>query len=219
MDASFPLSDFTSDFLSGNDLSMNAQFLSFECDRTVEPLFARGTLEILLNTYAYVTDGQSCDVIDPDVNLGFSLLEAGRLYIHLFEEHSRERSLGMRQCRALVTLAENEGVTQQRLADLIAVSPAALGHIIDQLEACGWAERRPRHGDRRARSLAITEEAKALLPFIRRIGEESQRAALAGLSQYETQILARALERVLLNLKSYRSAADAAAPPLQEAAL
>ena len=75
--------------------------------------------------------------------------------------------------------------------------------ILDRLEARGWAERHSRLGDRRARSLAITQGGKALLPLIRKIVNESQRVALAGLSGEETQLLARALDCFLANLKAY----------------
>jgi MarR family transcriptional regulator for hemolysin len=105
-------------------------------------------------------------------------------------------------CRALVTLAQNEGVTQRRLAELTAVDTVALGRILDRLEARGWTERRPRPGDRRARSLAITPKGRALVPLIWKIVKESQLAALAGLSQNEISILVKALERVLANLKT-----------------
>jgi hypothetical protein len=62
------------------------------------------------------------------------------------------------------------------------------------------AGRRPRAGDRRARSLAVTQEATAVLPIIWGLITESQVAALKGLSTRERQVLMKALERVLVNL-------------------
>jgi DNA-binding MarR family transcriptional regulator len=133
---------------------------------------------------------------------GFSLGEAGQLYARRFEERSRNLGLDFAQSRALLALAENEGVTQQRLSDLTAIAPAWLVRILDRLEVLGLAERRPHLADRRARSLAITEEAREVLPLLRNIIGESLREALTGLSTEETAILAKALHRVIANLSA-----------------
>lgn len=53
---------------------------------------------------------------------GFSLIEAGQLYARRFEERSRNLALDFAQSRALLVLAENEGVTQQRLSELTAIA-------------------------------------------------------------------------------------------------
>jgi MarR family transcriptional regulator, transcriptional regulator for hemolysin len=99
-------------------------------------------------------------------------------------------------------LAENEGVTQQRLSELTAIASPWLVRILDKLEAMGLAERRPRLADRRARSLAITASARELLPLLRNIVGETLREAIRGLSTDETAILVKALQRVITNLSA-----------------
>jgi MarR family transcriptional regulator, transcriptional regulator for hemolysin len=133
---------------------------------------------------------------------GFTLSEAGRLYVRSFEKRSRNLALDFAQCRALLVLAENEGVTQQRLSELTAIASPWLVRILDRLEAMGLAERRPRLADRRARSLAITADARAVLPMLWDMVGESVRDALRGLSTDETAILAKALDRVVANLSA-----------------
>jgi DNA-binding MarR family transcriptional regulator len=141
---------------------------------------------------------------------GFSLSEAGQLYARRFEQRSRNLALDFTQSRALLVLAENEGVTQQRLAELTTIASPWLVRILDRLEAKGLAERRPRLADRRARSLAITQDARAVLPMLWNIVGESLREALRGLSTNETAILAKALDRVIANLSAidHRTARD-----------
>jgi MarR family transcriptional regulator, transcriptional regulator for hemolysin len=138
--------------------------------------------------------------------IGFDLIDAGRLYTRYFNE--RYRQLNLTHCRALLALAQNQGITQSGLAQLIALDSAALGRILDRLEVSRWAKRHPHPGDRRARSLVITEEARALLPFMWSVVTESQRDALRGLSVEEKQILMSALERVLANLRLCAGAAE-----------
>jgi MarR family transcriptional regulator for hemolysin len=123
---------------------------------------------------------------------GFSLSEAGRLYVRSFEKRARNLALDFAQCRALLVLAENEGVTQQRLSELTAIASPWLVRILDKLEAMGLAERRPRLADRRARSLAITASARELLPLLGNIVGETLREAIRGLSTDETAILVNA---------------------------
>jgi DNA-binding MarR family transcriptional regulator len=131
---------------------------------------------------------------------GFRLSEAGRLYSRHFEARSRDLSLDFEQCRTLLVLAENEGVSQRRLAELTAIGPAWLGRILDRLEALALVERRHRGGDRRVRTPVITENARALLPLLRAILCELRGEALRGLSAEETAILMNALEGVIANL-------------------
>src|SRR5271167_3528905 len=131
---------------------------------------------------------------------GFSLSEAAQLYVRRFEERSRDLALDFAQARALLVLAENEGVTQQRLSELTGISSPRLVRILDRLEVLGLAKRCPRPADRRARSLAITDEAREVLSLLRNIIGESLREALTGLSTEETAILAKALHRVIANL-------------------
>jgi MarR family transcriptional regulator for hemolysin len=133
---------------------------------------------------------------------GFYLSEAGQLYARRFEERSRNLALDFSQSRALLVLAENEGVTQQRLSELTAIASPWLVRILDRLEGMGLARRRPHVVDRRARSLAITEDARELLPLLRTIVDESLREALIGLSARETATLAKALRRVITNLST-----------------
>jgi DNA-binding MarR family transcriptional regulator len=79
---------------------------------------------------------------------GFNLSEAGQLYARRFEERSRNLGLDFVQSRALLVLAENEGVTQQRLSELTAIASPWLVRILDRLEVLGLAERRPHLADR-----------------------------------------------------------------------
>jgi MarR family transcriptional regulator for hemolysin len=130
---------------------------------------------------------------------GLDLIDTGRLYSRYF--HERYRQLNLTQCRVLLALAQNQGITQSRLAQLVSLDPTALGRILDRLEVSRWVKRHPHPGDRRARSLVITEGACALLPFMWNVVTELQRDALHGLSVEEKQFLASALERVLANLR------------------
>src|SRR6516165_7914804 len=128
---------------------------------------------------------------------GVSLSEAARLYARRFEERSRTLGLGFGQSRALIALAGNEGVSQQRLSELTAIASPWLVRTLDRLEVMGFAERRPHFADRRARSLAVTNDAREVLPLLWNIAGETRDEALRGLSTTEIMTLVKALHRVI----------------------
>jgi DNA-binding MarR family transcriptional regulator len=132
--------------------------------------------------------------------LGFTLEEAARLYVHRLEERARDFALEPMACKTLLVLAENAGVTQQRLAELTMLEPVAVGRILERLEAKGLVSRRRVAGDRRARSVALTREAVSLLPRLWQVAQESLGEALTGVSTAEKRVLKDALQRVLQNL-------------------
>jgi MarR family transcriptional regulator for hemolysin len=127
-----------------------------------------------------------------------ALIDADRLYSRRF--HERYPPLDLTHCRALLALAQNQGITQSALARLIALDAVALGRILDHLEAGSWSRRHPHPHDRRASALVITEEARPLLPVIWNAITELQRDALLGFSAQEQQLLMAALARMLANL-------------------
>lgn len=135
--------------------------------------------------------------------LGFGFEEAGRLYLRRFEKRTREFALEPLGCKTLLVLAENEGITQQRLADLAAVDPSTMGRILWRLEGRGLVERRSRPRDRRARAVALTREAEMMLPALWQAAREPLHEALTGVSSTERRVLADALQRVLSNLSMH----------------
>jgi MarR family transcriptional regulator, transcriptional regulator for hemolysin len=132
--------------------------------------------------------------------LGFTLDEAARLYVRRVEERARDFALEPMACKTLLVLAENAGVTQQRLAELTMLEPVAVGRILERLETKGLVRRRRRPGDGRARSVALTREAMSLLPRLWQAAKESLREALTGMSTTEKRVLKDALQHVLQNL-------------------
>jgi MarR family transcriptional regulator for hemolysin len=134
--------------------------------------------------------------------LGFHLNDASRLYTRRFEERAQTLSLQLAQCKALVLLAENEGVSQTRLSQISEIDPARLVGILDRLEANGWVQRRRRPGDRRVRSLAVTENAKPVLRLIWSVISETYVEALQGLSTDDIGTLVKLLECVHSNLSA-----------------
>ena len=142
----------------------------------------------------------------------FRLDEVARLYSRRFEERAREMPLTLTQCKALAVLANCEGVSQARLAQISEVDPARLVRILDRLEAVGWAERRSDPHDRRAHVLAITESAKPVVERVWEIVRETSTKALMGVSSDELHLLLDVFERVHANLLALEPVAPEPVP-------
>ena len=140
--------------------------------------------------------------MDLNRQLGFLLKDTTRRYTRRFEERAQAFSLTLAQCRALLHLENNEGMSQKRLSELTELDPMTLVRILDRMEADGWVQRRFDPTDRRAHTLWLTPKSKPVLEHIARLVAETRAETLHGLSNEERAKLIELLERVHANLAS-----------------
>jgi MarR family transcriptional regulator for hemolysin len=138
--------------------------------------------------------------MEVDATLGFLLHDVARLLKKRFGQNSRRSGLTRSQWQVLTYLAQNEGINQARLAELIEIEPITLGRIVDRLEAMGLIERHPHPTDRRTWLLHLVEAARPKLEQIRELGDVIHEEALAGVSEDDGQRLLKTLEAMKANL-------------------
>jgi MarR family transcriptional regulator, transcriptional regulator for hemolysin len=132
--------------------------------------------------------------------LGFLLHEVARLLRRRFEQNARDAGLTRSQWQVLAYLANNEGINQSGLADLLEIEPITLGRIIDKLQTRGLIERRPDPSDRRAWLLHLTSAARPKLSQLRRLGEVTRGEALAEVPEADIERLLKTLQALKANL-------------------
>jgi len=138
-------------------------------------------------------------------NCGFLLKEVSRRYTLLFEQRATEFALTLSQCKALIRLEKNEGVSQARLAELADVDPMTMVRILDRMEADGLLERRPDPADRRARCLYLTSKAKPLLDQIWRLSEAIRAELFTGVAKSDRDVFMSVLEHMYVNISELES--------------
>jgi DNA-binding MarR family transcriptional regulator len=140
-------------------------------------------------------------------NFGFLLKGVSALAGRNFERHAADLGLGLdlAQCKVLVHLSRNEGVSQSRLAELSETTPMTLVRILDRMELDRWLERRPDPSDRRAHRLFLTAAAAPVLERIWAIADRAREEAFTGLSQAERNRLMDLLEHIHANLAALES--------------
>jgi DNA-binding MarR family transcriptional regulator len=142
--------------------------------------------------------------------LGFLLHEVARLLKRRFEQNARGAGPTRSQWQVLAYLAQNEGIHQSGLAELLEIEPITLCRIVDKLEAQGLIKRQAHPSDRRQWRLHLTPAALPQLVQLRKLGEITRAEALAGVSEADRERLLKTLQQLKANL------ADACVSPVAE---
>ncbi|WP_454850828.1 MarR family winged helix-turn-helix transcriptional regulator [Rhizobium binxianense] len=132
--------------------------------------------------------------------LGFLLHDVARLLRKRFEQRAKELGLTRSQWQTLAYLANNEGIHQSGLAEILEVEPITLVRILDKLSERGLIERRQHPSDRRIWLLYMRDEAHPLLAQMREIGDITRGEALEGISAEEREQLFQTLSAMKTNL-------------------
>ena len=132
--------------------------------------------------------------------LGFLLHEVARLLRKRFEQNARSSGLTRSQWQVLTYLAQNEGINQARLAELVEIEPVTLGRIADRLETLMLIKRNPHPTDRRRRLLHLMPAARGRLEKAGEYGDVTHGEALAGVSEADRQHLLKTLQALKENL-------------------
>jgi len=136
----------------------------------------------------------------PEQTLGFLLHDVARLLRKRFEQTARSLGLTRAQWQVLAHLAQNEGIQQGALADLIEIEPITLVRILDRLQGAGLIERRSHPRDRRIWLLYLTETARPALLEMKKLGAQTRGEALRGISEADRERLIAILSAMKTNL-------------------
>ena len=132
--------------------------------------------------------------------LGFLLHDVARLLRKRFEQRAKDLGLTRSQWQTLAYLANNEGIHQAGLAEMLEIEPITLVRILDKLSERGLMERRQHPSDRRSWLLYMREEARPLIDTMRSIGDQTRKEALDGTSQEDNERLYELLTLMKSNL-------------------
>jgi MarR family transcriptional regulator, lower aerobic nicotinate degradation pathway regulator len=116
---------------------------------------------------------------------GYLLARLGEASRRRFAAALKESGLHPRDFGVMTLIAADPGLTQQQLHERTGIDPSSMVAVIDELEAVGLAERRPHPGDRRARSIYLTEHGAQRLAEVRRIAARLQGEMFGRLSEDE----------------------------------
>jgi MarR family transcriptional regulator, transcriptional regulator for hemolysin len=139
-----------------------------------------------------------------DLRLGFLIHDVSRLRRTVFDEHVESLGVTRSQWWVLAYLGRRDGMIQSDLAEILELGKAALGALVDRLEAAGLVERRADSVDRRVWRVFVTRKSLRLIKRLEQKSHEMSDLILDGLDDEERHELVRLLTVVKTNLRAVR---------------
>ena len=113
----------------------------------------------------------------------------------------KEYDLTKGQYLYLVRIYENPGIIQEKLAEMIKVDRTTAARAIKKLEINGFIEKRKDETNKKIKKLFPTEKGENVYPLLKRESDYSDKSALAGLTEQETELLYDLLKKVRENIE------------------
>jgi DNA-binding MarR family transcriptional regulator len=135
-----------------------------------------------------------------DESLGWMLNNAARLTQRRFSTKLAPHGITPPQWGVLVALWEQDGLSLSELAQRSFFDGPTMTGIVDRLEHSGLVERRRDSQDRRVISVYLTDQGRRLEQILPPLSDETNREAVAGLSEPEKRQFIETLRRIIRNL-------------------
>lgn len=113
----------------------------------------------------------------------------------------KEYDLTKGQYLYLVRICEKPGIIQEKLAEMLKVDRTTAARAIKKLEMQGFIEKKEDAVNRKIKRLFPTDKGSLVYPILKREGDHSDRVALSGFSEEETEILFHLLKRARKNIE------------------
>lgn len=117
-----------------------------------------------------------------------------------FDRRLSDMNITRSQWGLIAVVARRPGATQRSIAEILEMSEASAGRLIDRLCADGLLERRERDDDRRARAVYVTQAAQPLLTSAAEVARANAERVFQGLDDKQLDELGRSLGVIYDNL-------------------
>lgn len=135
-----------------------------------------------------------------DQRLGFLMHDVSRLRRTVFDEMMKPLNVTRSQWWVLAYLSRHDGMIQTDLANVLELGKAALGSLVDRIEAAGLVVRRPDDIDRRVKRIYLSPAGSQLIKEMRVLSNDMSERVLQGLSEEQRHALTDMLSTVKQNL-------------------
>ncbi|MGN6358265.1 MAG: MarR family winged helix-turn-helix transcriptional regulator [Novosphingobium sp.] len=126
-----------------------------------------------------------------------------RLIRNDFDRRLSEMSITRSQWSLIAVVARHPGATQRMISEVLEMSEASAGRLIDRLCADGLLERRERDDDRRARAVYLTAAAEPLLSRGAELARENFDRLFKGLDEAQLETLLASLGVIYDNVSRH----------------
>jgi DNA-binding MarR family transcriptional regulator len=140
---------------------------------------------------------------DPEASPGFWINRASRALLRRGDGRLRPLGFAMSYLPVMRSLAmAGRPLSQRELAQAAGVEQPTMAETIQRLVRDGMVQCAPNPDDKRSTGISLTRLSRARFPKARAVLMNSEREAMAGLSDDEKALLRDLLKRVLKNLEA-----------------
>ncbi len=132
----------------------------------------------------------------------FDIYKISRCTHKYFSRELKKHNITMGQFPFLMVIAENGGISQEKLSDELRISKSTTAVIIRQLLEAELITRKTDPRDRRNFQLNITEKGAGLVPAIQESIDRCHDIIMSELTDLEKDILVKLTEKVRIRTES-----------------
>lgn len=165
---------------------------------------AAGTVERDLRPRPSSKPPRADDPDNWDQRLGFLMHDVSRLRRTVFDDFVKPLGLTRSQWWVLAYLSRQDGMIQSDLANVLDLGKAALGGLIDRLEASEFVHRDADTKDRRVKRVFLSPKGAQIVKEMALRSHELSERMLEGLDRPARHMLADLLNRVKGNLRAIK---------------
>ena len=138
---------------------------------------------------------------DSKRRIGLRLTVLARLLRSYFDRQATEHhNITRSQWSMIAVVSSNPGATQRMIAEILEMSEACAGRLIDRLCADGLLERRECDYDRRARAVYLAKAAEPLISDLADMASALEERMFQGFSEKELDLLEDFMNRLHDNI-------------------
>lgn len=131
--------------------------------------------------------------------------DVSRLRRKVFDDVMKPVGVTRSQWWVMAHLSRHDGMSQSDLADVLELGRAALGGLVDRLEATELVRRESTPADRRTKLVFLTDKGRGMIDTMRGQSDRMSEVILAGLNDDDRLRLTEMLTTVKRNLLDYKS--------------
>ena len=135
-------------------------------------------------------------------SIGFIIVKSGRLIENKMRINFDKANLNItpQQWSVLTHLWSNEGVTQQKLADVFSKDKTSITRLLNNMEKADLIKRERVTKDKRNKKIYVTDRSKLLKEESIKIAEKTLIELLTGIDPKELKLTKKVLKQIVANL-------------------
>jgi MarR family transcriptional regulator for hemolysin len=140
---------------------------------------------------------------DYENNIGFIVNRTARAFVKAFDTELRDKvGITFGQWKVIVTLINQDGLTQKEIADKLGLEGPTLIPIIDKMEKEGLVIRKVDADDRRNNRIYHTEKADALWDKMLECALRIRQISVNDIPEQNIAVMREVLDKIWLNLRT-----------------